>query len=179
MKKVDFVEKMASYGINLSTLSVYIDKEVGVAFSLGAYCDGHDWVLYTINERNEKFEYFRGTENEVFEELYTKVFVRLDELNYVTNSITKEVIKTDKAIVMKFLNNKCNMDQEEAERTWKYLVTNFNVLNEVKYYALNDCFVPDCDCYKVSGYSACKLNERKDLELIDAFIYLVYMQNQA
>lgn len=85
---------------------------------------------------------------------------------------------------MRFLaKKKYNISELNAKDTWNYLAYDFHVLNEVKYFALNNKFVPKDDCYRVHGYSAQDIYEMSQgdnfsthLTEIGAYNYLIYLE---
>ena len=60
-----------------------------------------------------------------------------------------------------------------------YLLYNFRVLNEVKYFALNNKFVPEDDCYRVEGYSAQDIANKLGLNVIDSYKYLINLEKDS
>ena len=58
----------------------------------------------------------------------------------------------------------------------EYLLYDFHVLNEVKYFALNGKFVPSNDCYRVEGFSAQDIYRKTYLTEIGAYNYLIYLE---
>lgn len=75
------------------------------------------------------------------------------------------------------------MSQADAERMWDFLCFDFHVLNEVKYFALNNKFIPTDDCYKVENYSAQDVynimyKQNSNFTKIEAFKYLIKLETQ-
>ena len=93
----------------------------------------------------------------------------------MNETIDQKTIETSKAYVCDFLQKKYSIYKIDAEDTWNYLMYDLHVLNEVKYFALNDKFVPIDDCYKVGGYSAKDIYEKTYLTEIGAYNYLIYL----
>lgn len=178
MIRDEFIKKIEDIGINLSEFGVYIDKIVKTQYSLGIFQDGQDWVVYNVDERNTLSESYRGEENIAFDRLFRKIFVRLDELNYVNDSITKEIIKVSKDEVLSFLKKTFEMEEWELEDTWNYLLQNFKVLNELKYYSVNKKYVPQKDAYHVEGYSAEDIFNETYLDELGALNYLIYLKRK-
>ena len=56
-----------------------------------------------------------------------------------------------------------------------YLLYDFRILNEVKYFALNNDFVSAKNCCKIRGYSAQDIYEKTYLTEIGAYNYLIYL----
>ena len=75
-----------------------------------------------------------------------------------------------------FLQKKYSISKSDAEDTWKYLLHDFRILNEVKYFALNNKFVPEKHCVKIRGYSARDIYEKTYLTKIGAYNYLIYLE---
>ena len=101
---------------------------------------------------------------------------RISRQGFVNESITKNTIQTPKQDVDNFLQRKYAISKQDAENTWNYLKWDFHVLNEVKYFSLNDKFLPSTDCYKVEGYSARDIYEKTYLAEIGAYDYLIYLK---
>ena len=116
-----------------------------------------------------------SNENEVYDEFYNTVFVRLNIMGFINNGIDKKTVQTPKSYVCDFLQKKYNISKSDAEDTWNYLTYDFHVLNEAKYFALNNKFVPEGDCYRVEGYSAQDIYENTYLTEIGAYNYLIYL----
>ena len=98
------------------------------------------------------------------------------EHGYNSQYITNDVIQTSKAYVCDFLRKKYNISKSDAEDTWNYLVYDFHVLNEIKYFALNNKFVPNDGCYKVEGYSAQDIADKLSLNIVDSYRYLINLE---
>lgn len=175
MTRVEFQKKIEAIGLNFEIVGVVVDSLTKTPYTLGVYKRNDEWVLYSVDERNVVYESFVGAEDIAFEKLFRKIFVKLDELNYVNNSMTKDVIKMEKQFVYEMLKNRFSMEDWELEETWKYLVQNFKVLNEVKYFLCNDNFVPEVDAYVVEGYTAKQIFETTYLDELGAHNYLVYL----
>lgn len=75
-----------------------------------------------------------------------------------------------------FLQKKYSISKSDAEGTWEYLLYDFRILNEVKYFALNNDFVPEKHCVKIRGYSARDIYEKTYLTEIGAYNYLIYLE---
>lgn len=75
-----------------------------------------------------------------------------------------------------FLQKRFNMSGKTSENTWNDLKTRFDILNEVKYFALDGHFVPDKDCCNIQGYSAQDIYNKTYLTEIGAFCFLIYMR---
>ena len=175
MTRVEFQKKIEDIGLDLEIIGVVMDSLIRAPYTLGVYKRGDEWVLYTVDERNIVYESFVGAEDVAFEKLFRKVFVKLDELNYLNDSVTKDVIKSEKRFVYEMLKNRFSMEEWELKETWEYLIQNFQVLNEVKYFLCNNNFVPEIDAYAVEGYTAKRIFETTYLDELGAYNYLVYL----
>ena len=176
MTKNEFLEKMDEYGINLKKYQILVDEYAPVSYYLGIYRKGKEWVIYDVKDRNQVIVLHKGnSENEVYDEFYNTVFVRLNIMGFINNGIDKKTVQTPKFYVCDFLQKKYNISKSDAEDTWNYLMYDFHVLNEVKYFALNNKFVPEDDCYRVEGYSAQDIYEKTYLTEIGAYNYLIYL----
>lgn len=120
--------------------------------------------------------YEESSKNKIFDEFYQEVLERLHSLRYVTMHISKRVIQTPKKYVCNFLQKKYNISKFDAKDIWNDLKYDFHVLNEVKYFTLNNKFVPEDDCYRVEGYSAQDIFEKTYLTEIGAYDYLIYLK---
>lgn len=177
MLKREFLEKMDEYGINLEDYQIVIDEYVPVSYFLGVYQRKNEWIIYEVGDRNNvDIMYEELSENKIFEEFYQEVFERLRSLRYVTINISKQVIQTSEEYVCNFLQKKYHISKFDAKDIWHDLKYDFHVLNEVKYFTLNNKFVPSNDCYKVEGYSAQDIYEKTYLTEIGAYNYLIYLK---
>lgn len=177
MTKNEFLEKMDAYGINLKKYQILVDEYVPVSYYLGIYKKGKEWVIYDVKDRNQVIVLHKGnSENEVYDEFYDTVFVRLNVMGLINNGIDKKTVQTPKSYVCDFLQKKYNISKSDAEDTWNYLMCDFHILNEVKYFALNNEFMPEDDCYRVEGYSAQDIYRKTYLTEIGAYNYLIYLR---
>ena len=185
MTKKEFYKKLQEYGIVINgyKYQIVIGELRPVSYYLGLYKEDGKWLIYEVGDRGSIVYYYKGTdENEAFDKFYNDILIRLDDLGYMSKSITEDVIQTPKYYVYNFLQKKYNISKSDAEDTWNYLLHDFRILNEVKYFALNDKFVPSNDCYKVEGYSAQDIYEMSQedsfsthLTEIGAYNYLIYL----
>ena len=177
MTKNEFLEKMHEYGIKLGKYQIIIDEYMPISYFLGVYKKNKKWLIYEVGERNQvSFLYKEKTEDKVFDDFYQATFGRLGMMGFFNKSITPKVIETSKAYVCNFLQKKYNISKSDAEDTWKYLLYDFHVLNEVKYFALNNKFVPENNCYRIEGYSAQDIANKLGLNVIDSYKYLINLE---
>lgn len=177
MTKNEFLKKMEEYGIKLEDYQIVIDEYKPVSYFLGVDKRKDAWIIYKVGDRNNvDIMYEELSENKIFDEFYQEVLERLHSLGYVTINISKQVIQTSEEYVCNFLQKKYSISKFDAEDLWNDLKYDFHVLNEVKYFALNDKFVPEDDCYKVEGYSAQEIYEKTYLTKIGAYNYLIYLK---
>ena len=179
MTKEEFLNRMEQYGIVIDgyKYQIAVGKLIVDSYYLGIYQKENRWLVYKIGDRSLINYYYEGTdENEAFDRFYDMVISRLSQLGYISKSITKKVIQTPKNYVCDFLQKKYSISKIDAEDTWNYLMYDLHVLNEVKYFALNNKFVPEDDCYKVQGYSAQDVHELLGLNIFDSFIYLIKLE---
>lgn len=130
-----------------------------------------------MDERNNADLVFSGDEDSAFQKLYEIVFYKMRGLRYRNYYITEDVIKTPYNVVARFLKTKYGLDEQEAKEIWDYLCQDFEVLNEFKYYVLNNKFVPDNFCVKRNNYSAKQIFKSTSLEAICAYNYLIFLKN--
>lgn len=176
MTKIEFLKKMEEYGIKLGKYQIIVDEYMPISYFLGVYKKNEKWLIYEVGERNQvSFLYEENTEDKIFDDFYQAIFGRLGMMGFLNKSITPKVIETSKGYVCNFLQKKYNIPQSDAEDTWNYLMYDFHILNEVKYFALNNEFVTADDCYKVKGYSAQDIYEKTYLTEIGAYNYLIYL----
>ena len=181
MTKKEFYKKLQEYGIAINgyKYQIVIGELRPVSYYLGLYKEDGKWLIYEVGDRGSIVYYYKGTdENEAFDKFYNDILIRLDDLGYISKSITKKVIQTPKNYVCDFLQKKYSISKIDAEDTWNYLMYDLHVLNEVKYFALNDKFVPVDDCYKVGGYSAQDIYRKTYLTEISAYNYLIYLEKR-
>ena len=176
MTKNEFLKKINEYGINLSLFQIALGYKTNVMYYSGIFeKENGKWFFYKVGDRNTFSVLYTGTEENVFQKLYDDLFGQMDLEGYITKSISDKVIETSYHYVCDFLQKKYNISKSEAENIWKHLSYDFNVLNEVKYFALNNKFVPEDDCYRVEGYSAQDIYEKTYLTEIGAYNYLIYL----
>ena len=128
-------------------------------------------------ERDQVTDLYREyTEDKIFDDFYRNVFGRLDIMGFINRSINKKIIQIPKSYVCNSLQKKYDISQNDAEDAWEYLLYDFHVLNEVKYFALNNKFVPKDDCYRIEGYSAQDIANKLGLNVIDSYKYLINLE---
>ena len=179
MTKKDFIKKLEEYGIVINgyKYQIVIGELRPVSYYLGIYKEDGKWLIYEVGDRGSIVYYYKGTdENEAFDKFYNDILIRLDDLGYMSKSITEDVIQTSKAYVCSFLQKKYNISESDAKDIWNDLKYDFHLLNEVKYFALNGKFVPSNDCYRVEGYSAQDIYKKTYLTEIGAYNYLIYLR---
>ena len=180
MTKNEFLEKMEEYGIKLGKYQIIVDEYMPISYFLGVYKKNEKWLIYEVGERNQvSFLYEENTEDKIFDDFYQAIFGRLGMMGFLNKSITPKVIETSKAYVCNFLQKKYNISKLDAEDTWNYLMYDFHILNEVKYFALNNKFVPEDDCYRVEGYSAQDIANKLGLNAVDSYNYLINLEKDS
>ena len=108
--------------------------------------------------------------------IYGTLLADIENAGFVNRSITRNVIQTSKSYVCDFLQKKYSISKSDAEGSWEYLLYDFRILNEVKYFALNNDFVSEKHCVKIRGYSARDIYEKTYLTEIGAYNYLIYLE---
>lgn len=177
MKKEEFIRFVKEIGIdNIEKLGIYVGKLCKTQYYTGIYFNDDEWIVYGVDERNNSYVLFKGAEEVAFDRLFRKLLVRLRMDGYVNQSVTKNIIKTTRTDVVKFLCSKYFMDEQEANSAWNFLAKDFRVLNELKYYVVNEAFVPDQDAYVVEGYTAKKLHEKFGLDALQSFTRLLHLK---
>ena len=180
MTKNEFLEKMHEYGIKLEDYQIVIDEYRPVSYYLGVYKKDKEWIIYEVGERDQVTDLYREyTEDKIFDDFYRNVFGRLDIMGFINRSINKKIIQIPKSYVCNSLQKKYDMSQNDAEDAWEYLLYDFHVLNEVKYFALNNKFVPKDNCYRVEGYSAEDIADELGLNAIDSYKYLINLEKDS
>lgn len=168
---------MEEYGIKLGKYQIIVDEYMPISYYLGVYKKDKEWIIYEVGERDQVTDLYRNySEDKIFDDFYRNVFGRLDIMGFINRSINKKIIQTPKSYVCDCLQKKYDISESDAEDTWNYLLYDFHVLNEVKYFALNNKFVPKDDCYRVHGYSAQDIYEKTYLTEIGAYNYLIYLE---
>ncbi|WP_026513818.1 hypothetical protein [Butyrivibrio sp. LB2008] len=173
MKREVFLEKIKEMGIKPESLGIYFDEICRVPYARGIYCDNGDWVIYSIDEITNVHEEYRGEEENAFDILFEKLFVRLAEDKYINHSITDDIVKTPRTVIFDYFRKKYLMEDEELNEAWNYLLQNFVVLNNLKYYVVHDSFVPEEDACVFEGYTAKRIYEGTYLNELEAHKYLV------
>lgn len=177
MTEKDFWQKIKNYGINLNLFQIAFGHKTYEMYYAGIFeKENGKWVFYKVGDRNTFSVLYTGTEENAFQKLYDDLFGQMDLEGYITKSISDKVIETSYHYVCDFLQKKYNISKSEAENIWKYLSYDFNVLNEVKYFALNNKFVPEDDCYRVEGYSAEDIANKLGLNEVDSYKYLINLE---
>ena len=165
------------YGIPLKLLNIHINEINNSSYSTYILKEEEKWSIFEVDERNNADLVFSDDEDSAFQELYEIVFYKMRGLGYRNYYITEDVIKTPYNVIAVFLKSKYGLNEQETRETWGYLCQDFEVLNEFKYYILNNEFVPDDFCIKRSNYSAKQIFESTSLEVIGAYNYLIFLKN--
>ena len=177
MTEKEFWQKIKNYGINLNLFQIAFGHKTDEMYYSGIFEDKNGkWNFYKVEDRNLVSVRYTGNKDTAIDYLYNSLLAQIWEHGYNSQYITNDVIQTPKFVVCNFLQKKYSISKSEAENIWNYLMRDFDVLNEVKYFALNNKFVPEDDCYKVQGYSAQDVHELLDLNIFDSFIYLIKLE---
>ena len=176
MTKEKFYKKLQEYGINLDRYQIAIDYKTREMYYTGIYKDGNKWIVYNVGDRNEVSIFYEGNESTAYMYIYGALLADIENAGFVNRSITRNVIQTLKSYVCDFLQKKYSISKSDAEDTWAYLLHDFRILNEVKYFALNNKFVPEKHCVKIRGYSAQDIYDKTYLTEIGAYKYLIYLE---
>ena len=177
MTEKEFWQKIKNYGINLNLFQIAFGHKTDEMYYSGIFEDKNGkWNFYKVEDRNLVSVRYTGNKDTAIDYLYHSLLAQIWEHGYNSQYITNDVIQTPKFVVCNFLQKKYSISKSEAENIWNYLMRDFDVLNEVKYFALNNKFVPEDDCYKVQGYSAQDVHELLGLNIFDSFIYLIKLE---
>lgn len=176
MTKEEFLKKLQEYGINLDAYQIAIGYKTDEMYYRGIYKDNGKWVAYRVGDRNRVSTSYKENEKDAYQYIYNALLVDIRRAGLVNQSITEDVIQTSKSYVCDFLQKKYSISKSDAEDTWAYLLHDFRILNEVKYFALNNKFVPEKHCVKIRGYSARDIYEKTYLTEIGAYNYLIYLE---
>lgn len=176
MNKEEFYKKLQEYGINLDAYQIAIGYKTDEMYYRGIYKDNGKWVAYRVGDRNRVSTSYKENEKDAYQYIYNALLVDIRRAGLVNQSITEDVIQTSKSYVCDFLQKKYSISKSDAEDTWEYLLYDFRILNEVKYFALNNDFVPAKNCCKIRGYSAQDIYEKTYLTEIGAYNYLIYLE---
>ena len=176
MTKEEFYKKLQEYGINLDRYQIAIDYKTREMYYTGIYKDSDKWIVYNVGDRNEVSVFYEGNERTAYMYIYGALLADIENAGFVNRSITRNVIQTSKSYVCDFLQKKYSISKSDAEDSWEYLLYDFRILNEVKYFALNNKFVPEKHCVKIRGYSARDIYEKTYLTEIGAYNYLIYLE---
>lgn len=177
MTKEEFYEKLQEYGINLDRYQIAIDYKTREMYYTGIYKDGDKWIVYNVGDRNEVSVLYEGNERTAYMYIYGALLADIENAGFVNRSITRNVIQTSKSYVCNFLQKRYSIPKSDAEDTWEHLLHDFRVLNEVKYFALNNKFVSVKNCCEIRGYSAQDIYEKTYLTEIGAYNYLIYLED--
>lgn len=177
MTEKEFWQKIKNYGINLNLFQIAFGHKTDEMYYSGIFEDKNGkWNFYKVEDRNLVSVRYKGNKDTAIDYLYNSLLAQIWEHGYNSQYITNDVIQTPKFVVCNFLQKKYSISKSEAENIWNYLMRDFDVLNEVKYFALNNKFVPEDDCYKVQDYSAQDVHELLGLNIFDSFIYLIKLE---
>ena len=176
MTEKEFWQKIKNYGINLNLFQIAFGHKTDEMYYSGIFEDENGkWNFYKVEDRNLVSVRYKGNKDTAIDYLYNSLLAQMWIRGYNSRDISNEVIQTSQFYVCDFLQKKYNISKSDAEDTWNYLLYDFHVLNEVKYFALNNKFVPEDDCYRVEGYSAQDIYEKTYLTEIGAYNYLIYL----
>lgn len=177
MTEKEFWQKIKNYGINLNLFQIAFGHKTDEMYYSGIFEDKNGkWNFYKVEDRNLVSVRYKGNKDTAIDYLYNSLLAQIWEHGYNSQYITNDVIQTPKFVVCNFLQKKYNISKSDAKDTWNYLMHDFDVLNEVKYFVLNNKFVPEDDCYKVHGYSAQDVHGLLGLNIFDSFIYLIKLE---
>lgn len=180
MTEKEFWQKIKNYGINLNLFQIAFGHKTDEMYYSGIFEDKNGkWNFYKVEDRNLVSVRYKGNKDTAIDYLYNSLLAQIWEHGYNSQYITNDVIQTPKLVVCNFLQKKYSISKSETENIWNYLMRDFDVLNEVKYFALNNKFVPEDDCYKVQGYSAQDVHELLGLSIFDSFVYLIKLEKDA
>lgn len=176
MNEKEFFDNVKKYGINLNNFQIAFGHKTDEMYYSGIFEDENGkWNFYKVEDRNLVSVRYKGNKDTAIDYLYNSLLAQMWVRGYNSRDISNEVIQTSQFYVCDFLQKKYNISKSDAEDTWNYLLYDFHVLNEVKYFALNNKFVPEDDCYRVEGYSAQDIYEKTYLTEIGAYNYLIYL----
>lgn len=178
MNKEEFYKKLQEYGINLDRYQIAIGYKTDEMYYRGIYKNNGKWVAYRIGDRNRVSTSYKENEKDAYQYIYNALLVDIRRAGLVNQSITEDVIQTSKSYVCDFLQKKYSISKSDVEGTWEYLLYDFRILNEVKYFALNNDFVPAKNCCKIRGYSAQDIYNIFNLTAIDSFKYLINLEKE-
>lgn len=177
MTEKEFWQKIKNYGINLNLFQIAFGHKTDEMYYSGIFEDKNGkWNFYKVEDRNLVSVRYKGNKDTAIDYLYNSLLAQIWEHGYNSQYITNDVIQTPKFVVCNFLQKKYSISKSEAENIWNYLMRDFDVLNELKYFALYNKFVPEDDCYKVQDYSAQDVHELLGLNIFDSFIYLIKLE---
>lgn len=177
MTEKEFWQKIKNYGINLNLFQIAFGHKTDEMYYSGIFEDKNGkWNFYKVEDRNLVSGRYKGNKDTAIDYLYNSLLAQIWEHGYNSQYITNDVIQTPKFVVCNFLQKKYSISKYEAENIWNYLMRDFDVLNEVKYFALNNKFVPEDDCYSVEGYSAEDIADELGLNAIDSYKYLINLE---
>ena len=177
MTEKEFWQKIKNYGINLNLFQIAFGHKTYEMYYAGIFKDENGkWNFYKIGDRNYPDVRYTGTKEVAIDKLYNNLLAQMWEHGYNSQYITNNVIQTPIFVVCDFLQKKYDISKSEAENIWNYLLYDFHILNEVKYFVLNNKFVPEDGCYKVQGYSAQDVHKLLGLNIFDSFIYLIKLE---
>ena len=177
MTEKEFWQKIKNYGINLNLFQIAFGHKTDEMYYSGIFEDKNGkWNFYKVEDRNLVSVRYKGNKDTAIDYLYNSLLAQIWEHGYNSQYIPNDVIQTPKFVVCNFLQKKYSISKSEVENIWNYLMYDFHVLNEVKYFALNNKFVPEDDCYKVQGYSAQDIANKLGLNAIDSYKYLINLE---
>lgn len=87
MLKSELIEVIEKEKINLESMQIVIGRKTNVPLSLGCYQVDEIWKVYEVGERQSFDVILTGSEEEVFEEMYSlikgkvKIMQRLEKID--------------------------------------------------------------------------------------------------
>ena len=70
MNQIEYENKIKTLGINLEEINIIIGRKTNVPFSTGVYFQNENWILYSVDERQNFSIIEKGNEDRIFKFLY-------------------------------------------------------------------------------------------------------------
>lgn len=87
MLQNEFIKRVKNENVKLDVLNIIIGRKSNVPDSLGCYEENNTWKIYEVGERQNFDIIASGSEDEIFEEMYSlikgkiKIMQRIDNMS--------------------------------------------------------------------------------------------------
>ena len=79
MSRDEYKKKIKSLGIDLEALNLVLGSKTNIPFSTGCYYEEDNWILYSVDEKQNLSVIEKGTEQRIFKFSYMITLGRSQE----------------------------------------------------------------------------------------------------